>query len=290
MSLRVTAAGPLTLIEDLGRPGYGADGIGSSGAMDAGSLALANRLVGNGRGAAGLEILGPGLELRIERELWFAVTGAPGTVLLDGREVDWALPRRAPAGSELAFGALRRGIRRYLAVRGGIDAPAALGSRATDTLSGIGPAPVAAGDVLALGRPAHPVAALDWMPLDAPGAVPGAATTLVIRLGPRAEWLAAGEYRRFVESGWTVSTSADRVGIRLEGAALRRSRIDELPSEGMIHGAVQLPPSGLPVIFGPDHPATGGYPVIAVVARGSLDALAHLVPGSAVHFTAGRAG
>ncbi|NQX29755.1 biotin-dependent carboxyltransferase family protein [Microbacteriaceae bacterium VKM Ac-2854] len=285
MSIRVLDGGLSTLIEDVGRPGFGAVGVGVSGAMDAGSLALANRLVGNGIGAAGLEILGPGLRLLLQADVWFAVTGGRGGVLLDGRSVDGALPRRAESGSVLSFEPVERGLRRYLAVRGGIEAEVELGSRSADTLSGLGPAALGRGDVLALGRPADPVPAIDWMPIDPAGVPPGDVTWLGVLPGPRADWFVADAWPRLLDQPWTVSTQAGRTGIRLAGAPLRRAVSGELASEGMLHGAIQVPPSGLPVIFGPDHPATGGYPVIAVVARRSLDALAHLVPGAPVRFT-----
>lgn len=285
MSIRVLDSGLYTLIEDLGRPGFGSVGVGVSGAMDAHALALGNRLVGNGVGAAGLEILGPGLRLRFEADAWFAVTGARGGVHLDERAVDWALPRRSGRGSVLSFGPPERGLRRYLAIRGGIEAEVELGSRSFDALSRLGPAPLAAGDLLALGRPTTPVPVLDWMPADPPGARPGEVTPIAVRPGPRLGWFADDAWQRLLDQPWTVSTEAGRTGIRLAGEPLLRSEKGELASEGMLHGAIQVPPSGLPMIFGPDHPATGGYPVIAVVARRSLAALAHLAPGAPLRFT-----
>lgn len=283
MSVRVLDAGLSTLIEDRGRAGFGAVGVGVSGAMDAGSLALANRLVGNGADAAGLEILGPGLRLRFEAATWFAVTGGRGGVLLDGRAVDWALPRRAERGSELSFGPVERGLRRYLGLRGGIDGDPELGSLSTDVLSGLGPPPLTAGTVVALRTPCAAVPVIDWMPADPPGT--SEPTRLAVHPGPRRDWFAPDAWQRLLEQSWTVSTQAGRTGIRLDGEPLPRQALGELASEGMLHGAIQVPPSGLPVIFGPDHPATGGYPVLAVVARRSLAALAHLVPGGQVRFT-----
>ncbi|NQX12053.1 biotin-dependent carboxyltransferase family protein [Microbacteriaceae bacterium VKM Ac-2855] len=285
MSLRILVPGAMTLIEDLGRPGFGAVGVGRSGAMDRSSFTTGNRLVGNPQDAAGLEILGAGLEVHFQSGAWFAITGARGVALLDGRLVDWALPRWAPVGSVLAFGSVERGLRRYLAVRGGIDAPTELGSRSTDTLSGLGPPRLRAGDVLPSGIASTPVPVIDWMPLDPPGPAPGETTALAVRRGPRLDWFAPDAWQRLLDTTWTVSPQADRRGIRLMGEPLRRAGTGELASEGMIAGAIQVPPSGEPVIFGPDHPATGGYPVLAVVASRSLDALAHLTPGESVHFT-----
>ncbi|QHC68576.1 allophanate hydrolase subunit 2 family protein [Rathayibacter sp. VKM Ac-2759] len=252
--------------------------------MDRGALRTANRLLGNAGDAAVLELLGAGFTALFEAAAWISLGGAAGLATLDGREIDRVLPTLAPAGSVLRLGPLRAGLRRTLGVRGGFAVPAVLGSRSRDTLSALGPEPLRAGDELPIGSAPGPVRPVDWWPFDGPG--PWA--TLEVHPGPRLERLPAGTWQRLLAGPWTVSGEADRVGIRLRGGPLPTGDAGELPSEGLVHGSVQLPPSGLPVVFGPDHPVTGGYPVIAVVDSASLDLLAQLVPGSSVLLHAAR--
>ena len=281
MSLRILAPGPLALVEDDGRPGFGAVGAGRSGAMDRGALRLANRLLGNPPGAAGLELLGSGFAARVEAPTWISLTGGDGAATLDGAALDRVLPVLAPAGAVLRLGPLTVGLRRTLGVRGGIDAVPVLGSRSRDTLSGLGPGPLRTGDRLAVGVPDGEVLLPDWWPFDPPRD-----PAVRVLPGPRLDLLPPGTWQRLLAGPWRVSPSADRVGLRLAGTPLPTGGAHELPSEGLVHGSIQLPPSGLPVVFGPDHPTTGGYPVVAVVAAPSLDTLAHLTPGAEVHLHA----
>ena len=282
MSVLVLDPGPLALVEDGGRPGFASVGAGRSGAMDRGALRLANRLLGNEESAAGLELLGGGFAARFEAATWISITGGPGTATLDGAVVDPVLPVLAAAGSVLRLGPMRSGLRRTLGVRGGVDVPPVLGSRSRDTLASLGPEPLQAGDRFDCGTPAAPVRLLDWWPLDALPRDPA----LLIHRGPRLDRVPEGTWRRLIDGPWRVSAAADRVGLRLDGEPLPTGSRGELPSEGMLHGSVQLPPSGLPVLFGADHPVTGGYPVVAVVDSGSLDLLAQLVPGDEVRLRA----
>ena len=160
--LRVEHPGASALVEDLGRPALAHLGVPASGALDRGALTLANRLVGNPDGAAALEVLVGGFRARFEGEAWFAVTGAWGPVALDGRPVAPYAAARARDGSVLELGTAARGIRYVLAVRGGLDVPAVLGSRSRDTLAAIGPEPVVAGEVLPIGaEPAASVPVID---------------------------------------------------------------------------------------------------------------------------------
>ncbi|WP_244231785.1 biotin-dependent carboxyltransferase family protein [Rathayibacter sp. VKM Ac-2804] len=281
MSLRVLDPGPLALLEDEGRPGHAAVGVGRSGAMDRGALRLANRLLGNAPDAAALELLGAGFTARFETPEWISLTGAAGAATLDGAALARVLPALAPAGSVLRLGPLTAGLRRTLGVRGGIAAPSVLGSRSRDTLSGLGPEPLRAGDRLAVGVPDGEVLLPDWWPFDPPRD-----PAVRVLPGPRLDLLPPGTWQRLLAGPWRLSPSADRVGLRLAGTPLPTGGAHELPSEGLVHGSIQLPPSGLPVVFGPDHPTTGGYPVVAVVAAPSLDTLAHLTPGAEVHLHA----
>lgn len=193
----------------------------------------------------------------------------------------YGVPLALRAGDVLELGLPESGLRSYLAVRGGWDAPRVLGSRSTDTLSRVGPSPVAPGDFLGVGTPGAGPAAMV-----AAGGGPPHAGTLVLEVtpGPRVDWLAEPGS---LAGPWVVTNRADRVGVRLDGARLRRSRarIDsELPSEGVVRGAVQVPGSGQPVVFGADHPVTGGYPVVAVLTREASDGLAQARPGQVVRF------
>jgi len=286
--ITVLATGPQALIEDAGRPGLAAMGVGSSGAADRASFALANRLVGNPEGAAVVEALLGGLALRADHDLDVAVTGASVSVNIDAGDgpvpMGLASRHRLRAGEVLSLGYAEAGLRAYLAVRGGLDVAAVLGSRSTDTLSGIGPAPLRAGDVLAVGEPSLPTPIADQAPV---AAITGDEPTLRLSPGPRPDWLV--DVGRLVGAGWTVTDDVDRVGIRLrphDGPGVELvDPTRQLPSEPTVRGAVQIPPDGAPVLFGADHPVTGGYPVVAVLSDAASDRAAQLRPGQRLRFT-----
>ncbi|WP_426516272.1 biotin-dependent carboxyltransferase family protein [Diaminobutyricibacter sp. McL0618] len=295
--LEVLEPGPLTLVEDLGRPGHADIGVTSGGALDRGALRLANRLLGNDEGAAGLEILFGGFTARLPADCWFAVTGAWGAITLDGTAVDPNIATAAGAGAVLRIGSATRGVRFYLAVRGGVASDAVLGSRSTDLLSSLGPAPVAAGDRLPLGiEAAGPIPLLDFIAVEPPG---DPLITVRAHPGPRSDWFTHDAVDAFFEREWAVSAASNRIGTRLEpvrraahvagrapepAVILERRIAGELPSEPMVAGAVQVSPDGLPTVLLADHPVTGGYPVIAVVADRSLDVFAQLRPGQRILF------
>ncbi len=284
--IEIVEAGLLATLQDLGRPGSGALGVASSGALDRSALRTANRLLGNDEGAAAIEATMGGVRAVARRDLWFAVTGAWGPVRLDGREVDPYEAHPWPAGAELHLDWFAHGARAYLAVRGGFVGRAALGSLATDVMAGLGPAPLRAGDELGVGDAASvpiPVASLaPW------GAPHDDEIVLELAPGPRADWFGPDAAATLFESVWTVSNDADRVGARLDGPELARIRTDELPSEGMVPGALQVPPNGRPTILLADGPVTGGYPVIAVVTDASLDRVAQARPGTRIRFRHAR--
>ena len=292
--LRILTPGPLALVQDLGRPGLAALGVGVSGALDRSALRLGNRLLGNAEGDAGVEVLLGGFEARFERDAWFAVTGATGSLSLDGRPVDAHQAVRALAGQVLRLGPAETGMRWYLAVRGGIAVTPVLGSRSRDTLAGLGPAPLAAGDVLPVGGASGTdVPLLDFVPVADPAA---AAVEVRAHRGPRADWFTDAALEAFFTVEWRAGQESDRIGMRLDPPATARHVADapaplleravrrELPSEPMVAGAVQVSPDGRPTVLLADHPVTGGYPVIAVVADASLDAFAQLRPGQGVLF------
>ncbi|MER6329822.1 biotin-dependent carboxyltransferase family protein [Streptomyces sp. NPDC001034] len=281
-ALVVVRPGMLTTVQDLGRPGYAHLGVPRSGALDPPAAALVNRLAGNPPGAAVLETTLDGCALRPRSTVTAAVGGAPCPVSVGGRPVAWGAPVVVPAGEVLEVGAVVAGVRSYVAVRGGIAVEPVLGSRATDLLSGLGPAPLAEGRVLPLGRPAGPPARVDAAPQ------PGPPAELVLRVapGPRADWFTARGRYDLTARAYRVSPASNRIGLRTEGPALERARDGELPSEGMVLGAVQVPPDGRPVVFLADHPTTGGYPVIAVVRAADLPAAAQAAPGTPLRFAA----
>jgi biotin-dependent carboxylase-like uncharacterized protein len=279
-TIAILAAGPQILVQDLGRPGFAHLGVPPSGALDAPALRLANRLVGNSESLAALEVLLGGLRLRAESSCVVAITGPSTSVTVDGRERGTHAPVHLAAGDELRIAQPVDGLRNYLAVNGGIAVDAELGSRSTDVLSGIGPAPVREGDVLPLGEPRGVPAGADQL---AAMSVP-VELTLPVLLGPRDDWFddPAAQLRA---GSWRVSPESNRIGLRLTGPALRRADAfsgQELPSEPVVTGAVQVPANGRPVVFLADHPTTGGYPVIGVVPVPDLAALAQVRPGTAV--------
>jgi biotin-dependent carboxylase-like uncharacterized protein len=281
--LTVLAPGPLATVQDRGRPGWASIGVTTSGAADRAGHDLANRLVGNHPEAATVEATAGGLRVRAERTLLVAVTGAPSPVAVDGRAAPFDAPFTLRPGVVLSLGVPPVGLRSYLAVRGGVDVPPVLGSRSTDTLSGLGPRPLAAGDRLPVGTLAADEPVVDVAPVRSPSSWP----VLRILPGPRRDWLVPEAWTALTAGEWTVTTDSDRVGLRLAGPRLARGRDDELPSEGLVAGAVQVPPDGAPVLFLADHPVTGGYPVLAVVTTGDLPAAAQLRPGDAVRFRSG---
>ncbi|MFD0635182.1 biotin-dependent carboxyltransferase family protein [Catenulispora yoronensis] len=280
MALTVLSAGLLTTIQDLGRPGHAHLGVPRSGALDRGAHRLANLLVGNPPGAATLETTLLGCTLRAEISVTAAVTGAACPVRIDGRPAAWGAPVHLPAGSTFEIAPAAHGVRSYVAFAGGIAVPEVLGSRSTDLLSGLGPDPLQAGDVLPLAPPTGPPADADVIPHAAP---PGH-LVLPLALGPRDDWFDPTSIAALARTDYHVAPASNRVGLRLDGPALKRSRDGELPSEGMVLGAVQVPPDGKPVVFLADHPTTGGYPVVGVVPATALDAAAQARPGTLVRF------
>jgi biotin-dependent carboxylase-like uncharacterized protein len=286
MALVVLRPGPLATVQDRGRLAYQALGVGAAGAVDAPALALANRLVGNGADAAGIEITMGGLELEIDAPALIAVTGAIVDVAVTGGPaVGHQAPATLPAGARIALGTPRVGLRTYLAIRGGVILPPVLGSRSYDTLGRIGPPPLRAGDVV-------PVGADPGTPIDtevAPVRTVDPNTPIRVWPGPRADWF-ADPLGALAANAWVVRPDSDRVGARLDGAPLRRLRDDELPSEGLVTGAIQVPHDGRPIVMLADHPVTGGYPVVGIVEPADLPVVAQARPGTPLRFTSHRRG
>lgn len=304
--LKVLTPGAFTTVQDLGRPGFAHLGVTASGALDRAALRRANRMVGNNSttpgdahpgtvpGAAGLEMVMAGLAVQAVGSQVVAVAGTG--ILLRVAATDGALhtpPANAPFvlldGEILSVGLCpgTAELRSYLAVRGGFTMPAVLGSRATDMLSGLGPDVIAAGTFL----PVAPTTGVIGFPEAAPPS-PQDITELRFILGPRHTWFTPASLAAFENQPWQVSAASNRIGLRLDshgtgGTVLERTlgaASAELPSEGMVDGAIQVPPSGLPLIFLADHPVTGGYPVLGVVLHEDLGRAAGLAPGATVRF------
>lgn len=278
--IEIVAAGPLTTVQDLGRPGRQSQGIGHSGAADRPSLRLANRLVGNPESAAGLEATLGGLVVRFSGARTVAVTGASCPLRLDDRGVDMNSPLHVLAGQTLHIGPAVRRLRTYVAVSGGVAVPEVAGSRSTDLLSGLGPEPLRSGDRLPLGRGAGAVTAVDHAPQPLPDEHP----VLRVTPGPRDDWFTAEALADLFGSEYEMTIDSNRVALRLSGPPLRRATDRELPSEPLVCGAIQVPPDGQPVLFLADHPVTGGYPVIGVVVDEDIPLAAQCRPGQRLRF------
>jgi biotin-dependent carboxylase-like uncharacterized protein len=281
VALRVHRTGPLCLVEDLGRRGASGMGVGRSGAADRAALRQANRALGNPEDAAALEVALGGLVVEaVGGPVWLCVTGAAAPVSVAGRDVGPYAVVAAPASSVVRLGTPPVGLRSYVAVRGGIDVPAVLGSRSHDVLAGLGPAPVRPGDLLPIGPPPADFPVVDHLPQ------PRFADDVVLSVvrGPRDSWVR--DVDTLVTSTWTASERSNRVGMRIVGG--RFEHVDagrQLPSEGVYRGGLQVPPSGEPVLFLADHPVTGGYPVVAVVVDADVDRAAQVRPGQSVRFS-----
>lgn len=294
-TVTVIRPGISCLVEDLGRPGLAAQGVGRSGAADRGAARRANRIVGNRVGAAVLELIPGRVEVLAGGALLVAVTGAAADVAVDGVPAGRDVPIALSEGRTLTIGPPRAGLRCYLSVRGGIAAPLVLGSRSTDLLTGLGPPAVRAGDVLAVGhdhwgtpRAVQPPKDVRFSGNAAPaGSIGSEGPEIEVFPGPQTDWFDGG-LAALTEAGRRVLPASNRVGVRLDGPPLLRVRDGEVASQGLLPGAIQVPPDGRPVIVFADHPVTGGYPIVAVVATSDLDLLAQLRPGRSAHLRAGR--
>jgi biotin-dependent carboxylase-like uncharacterized protein len=303
--LRVVSPGPLTLVEDLGRPGREHWGVAPSGAFDRAAHARAQRLVGNHENAAGLEVLMGGLECVAEGDVVVAATGAACPVEVAGRPEGGEVALYVRAGTRLTLRTAVAGLRAYVAVRGGLVMPPVLGSRSRDVGGGIGPAPLAAGDVLpvgddVVGQPRYepaPLAAAavrggaEEGPARPAERSPGASraeVALGLAPGPHDDLLDDDAWRTLETAGWVVGDRSDRMGVRLgpapgaEGWGRAWRMPGGLPSFPVLVGSVQVTPSGELVVLGPDAGVTGGYPVVGVVKQAGLDVLAQCRPGAVV--------
>ncbi|SHV11610.1 biotin-dependent carboxylase-like protein [Mycobacteroides abscessus subsp. abscessus] len=281
-TLEILKTGPLALVEDLGRPGLAHMGVSRSGAADRRSHALANRLVANPNDRATIEVTFGGFSARVhgggKEGVAVAVTGADADPSANGKLFGTNSIHYAHDGDVISLGAPNTGMRSYVAVRGGFKVDPVLGSCSYDVMSAIGPRPLQVGDMLAIGEHTAEFPELDQAPV---AAIAEDLLELLVVPGPRDDWFVDPD--ALVHTEWVVTDRSDRVGMRLNGRPLQHRWPDrQLPSEGATRGAIQVPPNGLPVILGPDHPVTGGYPVIGVVADHDIDKVGQIRPGQHV--------
>jgi biotin-dependent carboxylase-like uncharacterized protein len=278
-TLEIMRTGPLALVEDMGRPGLAHLGVTRSGAADRRSHALANRLVANPVDRATIEVTFGGLTARVRGgDVAIAVTGADTDPAVNGIPFGTNSIHYAHDGQVISLGAPHSGLRSYLAVRGGIAVQPVLGSRSYDVMSAIGPRPLQPGDVLPVGDHTQGFPELDQAPV---ASLRTELVELLVVPGPHDDWFTDPD--ALVHNKWVASDRSDRVGMRLAGRPLQHRWADrQLPSEGATRGAIQVPPNGQPVILGPDHPITGGYPVVGVVTDDDIDKVAQIRPGQTV--------
>ncbi|HEX8361637.1 MAG TPA: biotin-dependent carboxyltransferase family protein [Longimicrobium sp.] len=299
--MEVLRPGLLTTVQDLGRTGFRDQGVPLSGAADPVALRVANLLVGNPEGAAGLEMTLAGPRLRFGRDTVVALGGAPMAAEVDGVAIPYWRPVRIRAGETLDVGGARTGCRAYLACAGGIDVPEVLGSRSTylpSAFGGMMGRPLRAGDFLPVGDAGAQAAAV-WRAIERRGRRDGAAPwwagpralpaygpdpVLLLVPGSHTAALAPSARALLFSERFRVSKHSDRMGCRLEGPALTLSTPRELTSEGVAPGTVQLPPGGSPIVLLADGGTTGGYPRIGHVATVDLPRLAQLRPGDTLRF------
>lgn len=279
ITLEILRTGPFAVVQDLGRTGLAHLGVSGSGAADRRAHRLANRLVANPDDRATVEVTFGGFSARVcGGDVDIAVTGADTDPTVNGTKFGTNSIHRVRDGQVIALGAPRAGLRTYVAVRGGVCVQPVLGSRSYDVLSAIGPSPLRSGDRLPVGEHTAAYPELDQAPV---ATITGEVVELSVVPGPRDDWFVDPDV--LVHDDWVMSDRSDRVGMRLLGRPIQHQYPDrQLPSEGTARGAIQVPPNGLPVILGPDHPVTGGYPVVGVVTDEDIDKTAQVRPGQRV--------
>ena len=283
-AFRVIDGGPLTTVQDAGRPGLRRYGIPASGAMDQFAYRVANLLAGNPETAPALEVMFPGLALEALADVTIAIAGADLDAHIGDRPAPTWAAVRLPPGVRLEFRSLKSGCRAYVAAAGGFEAPAFLGSRSTFLKGRIGAA-VQAGDVLAVPSAPPSPPTLASLPPELMRPLPTPFTIRVIP-GPQAGHFTARGTATFLESEYTVSPKSDRQGIRTEGPAIETVRGSDIITDPTPLGAVQVPGDGQPIILLRDGQSTGGYAKIGVVISADLDWFGQMVAGDALRFQA----
>jgi len=293
MTAIVTRAGFLTSVQDLGRTDFREFGVSSGGALDSFGLRVANLLVGNDEGAAGLEITFGGLQLQFTDERVVAWCGGEFDVRFGSTALPAGHAARLQAGEQLKLGQPQIGCRSWLAISGGIDVPVVLGSRSTDLRANFGGfqgRSLRDGDELPLGefRRSQAAATERIRSWTAPhGWVSPVKPDPTLRFIRGLDWnrFNASSLQRLTSKAFTVSPDSDRMGVRFEGPELKRKDKIDLISEAVAPGTIQVPPSGKPILLLGDCQTIGGYPKIAHVITVDLGVAAQLRAGDHVRFS-----
>ncbi|MHB1651328.1 MAG: 5-oxoprolinase subunit C family protein [Desulfitobacteriaceae bacterium] len=277
--------GPLSLVQDLGRSGFGCYAIPPSGAMDRWALQVGNALVGNKLSEAGLEFSLSGIKARCLNTAVIALAGGSGMFSLNGLKLEVWRSYKLEKGDILDISGITDGCRTYLAIAGGVEVPEVLGSKASYVpaeLGGFDGRPLKKGDVL-MGQ----AWSVEYNTRRlASRFIPNYNTENVIRVvkGLHEDLFAREELDKFYSSNYTVSGKSNRMGYRLQGNLIESGLSGNLISDAVVTGAIQVPPDGNPIILGVDRQTTGGYPIIAVVVSADMSKVAQLVAGAVVRF------
>ena len=284
-SLVVESPGLLTTVQDLGRVGFGPLGVSPSGAADPVALRLGNLLVGNEPGAAALEMTLVGGNFVFPKGAVIALTGADFGATVNGQAVEMWTPHAVLPGTKLTLGPTRDFARCYLTIAGGIHVTPFLGSASTHLLSGLGGFDGRAlrkGDVLWLGAPERKISKRKISQVALHSLKPR--KVLRVTEGPQSEQFSTEAKQFFFHTTFQVSEESDRLGLRLEGAALTINKGGEMITEGVPLGAIQVTPSGQPIVLFVEQQTTGGYPKIANVIGVDLHRLGQLRPRVEIRF------
>jgi antagonist of KipI len=284
-AILVQAPGMFTTVQDLGREGFGPMGVSASGAADPISLRIGNRLVGNLEGAAALEMTLIGGSFSFDRPAMVALTGADFGASLGAVPVPTWTSFEVQAGQTLALGASRSGARAYFCIQGGIAVKPFLGSASTHVLSALGGfegRPLRKGDLVGVGAANSSFQKKSLSPRALEYLQPR--KLLRVTDGPQSDWFAPSSWKLFCESSFRVTEQSNRMGIRLEGAEISMNFSQEMVTEGVSLGAIQVPPSGQPIILFVEQQTTGGYPKIANTISADLHSLGQLRPRDEIHF------
>ena len=284
MPIEIVDPGSFTTVQDLGRNGYQKYGIPPSGAIDPYSLQLANLLVGNEKGEAGLEATISGPTIEFAEATWFAIAGTGWVPRLNDSEIPLWRSIRAEAGDTLSFDDVDDGARAYIAFSGGVDVPPVLGSKSTNVraeIGGLGGRALQSGDALDIGSgndvTAQEIPERYHPDLDF--------DDVRVILGPQDDHFSEAGIDTFLDSTFTVQSDSDRMGIRFDGPSIEHSTGADIISEGTAGGAVQVPENGKPIVLLSDRQTTGGYAKIATVIDADLPKLAQMRPADEASFS-----
>ncbi|WP_042222401.1 5-oxoprolinase subunit C family protein [Oceanobacillus manasiensis] len=276
---QVMKPGVQTTFQDLGRKGYQQFGVPVSGAMDKFALQVANILLGNSRTSPCLEITLIGPNLVAKSSMTIVITGANLNPTCNGEPIDMWKTVRIEKGDELAFGKHESGVRAYLAVAGGFEAPKYFGSSSVDGNSGFGK-PLEKGDTIK----GYPITVASGISL-ASSLIPSYEKKITVSLveGPHTDYFAKKDRETFFAVPYKVGSNSNRMGYRLEGETIKPEKV-EVWSDGIPFGGIQITSGGEPIILMADRQTTGGYPRIGTVFSTDLPRVAQLIPGGEICF------